>query len=138
MKKAVIVLLGCLPFLLGRAQDWAMMHYWPPLLLISCLMLLLWGGLSSLALKLMIDDKKALLLLNTPAIAVLLLILVQEWGFGAYWSNGIGLYSQLFFLPLLSLGYRLTFWSTTVVPAYVAAFLLMALTSFFIFQSKKS
>ena len=137
-KKLLILLLGCTPFLIGRLQDWMMMNFFPPLLLISFLMLLLWGVFSHLSLRMMEGKKQSLLLLNTPAVIVLILILVQEWIFGAYWLNFIGVYTQMFYLPLISLGYRLTFWAHTVVPAYIAAFILMVLTSVFVYKQSKS
>ena len=133
--KLFIFLLGCSPFLLGRIQDWLMMSLLGvPLLFLSVLMLLFWGYLSHLSLNLMNSDWKALILLNTPATIDLLLVLVQEWLVGAYWMNRIGGYSQLFYLPLLSFGFQLTPWAHTVSPAYIAAFLLMAGTSTFIYK----
>ncbi len=135
--KFVILLLGCSPFMIGRLCDWAIFNIPAyPHLLISVLMLLFWAYLSIFTLKLMNNNKKALLLLNTPAIVNLLLVIVQEWIFGAYWMNYIGIYSQLFFLPLIGLGFRLVPWAHSVPPAYIAAFFLMALTSFLFYKKK--
>ena len=137
-EKLLVLLMGCSPFLIGRLQDFVMMNTFIPLTFISCLMLLLWGGFGMLSLSLMNDRKTALLLLNTPAAVVLLLILVQEWVVGAYWFNFVGTYTQMFYLPLISLGFRLTFWADTVVPAYIAAFILLILTSVFVYMKKKA
>ena len=138
-RKFLILLLGCTPFLIGRVQDWLMMNLLGvPLMLISVLMLLFWGYLSHVSLRMSNYDWKALLLLNVPAAIDLLLVLIQEWGFGAYWMNRIGGYSQLFYLPLLSLGFRLTPWAHSVPPAYIAAFILMTAASVFVYKTNKA
>ncbi len=77
-KKLFILLMGCIPFLIGRAQDWLMMNYFPPLMLISILMLLFWGVLSVFSLQMMNGDKQALFLLNAPAALDLILILCRN------------------------------------------------------------
>lgn len=138
-RKFLILLLGCTPFLIGRIQDWLMMNLLGvPLMLISVLMLLFWGYLSHVSLRMSNYDWKALLLLNAPAAIDLLLVLIQEWGFGAYWMNRIGGYSQLFYLPHLSLGFRLTPWAHSVPSAYIAAFLLMTAASVFVYKTNKA
>lgn len=137
-EKLLVLLMGCSPFLIGRLQDFVMMNTFIPLTFISCLMLLLWGGFGVLALRFMNERKTSLLLLNTPAAVVLLLILVQEWVVGAYWFNFVGTYTQMFYLPFISLGFRLVFWADTVVPAYIAAFILLILTSVFVYMKKKA
>ena len=137
-EKLLVLLMGCSPFLIGRLQDFVMMNTFIPLTFISCLMLFLWGGFGMLSLSLMNERKTSLLLLNTPAAVVLLLILVQEWIVGAYWFNFVGTYTQMFYLPFISLGFRLTFWADTVVPAYIAAFILLILTSVFVYMKKKA
>ena len=138
-RKFLILLLGCTPFLIGRIQDWLMMNLLGvPLMLISVLMLLFWGYLSHVSLRMSNYDWKALLLLNAPAAIDLLLVLIQEWGFGAYWMNRIGGYSQRFYLPHLSLGFQLTPWAHSVPPAYIAAFLLMTAASVFVYKTNKA
>lgn len=137
-EKLLVLLMGCSPFLIGRLQDFMMMNTFIPLTFISCLMLLLWGGFGMLSLNLMNERKTALLLLNTPAAVVLLLILVQEWVVGAYWFNFVGTYTQMFYLPFISLGFRLVFWADTAVPAYIASFILLILTSVFVYMKKKA
>lgn len=139
-QKLLILLLGCSPLLLGRLQDFCMTNLmWNvPLLLITALMLLLWAFLSNSALYLLDGKKIALFLLNAPAVVTLALILVQEWIFGAYWMNSIGIYSQLFYLPLISLGFRLTFWANSIPPAYITAFLTMILVSVLVYKKKKT
>ena len=65
-------------------------------------------------------------------LAVLALVLFQELALGRYWFNALGIASQMFFLPFLSLGFaaadplaELFLSSMRVWPAYLAAWLLM-------------
>lgn len=126
MRKVVLFLLGLTPFFFGGLQNWVMTKYMDvqlPYFLIGVGLLMVWfsfafffGGK---------DGKQTVLWMNLPGGVVLGLLFMQEVILCAYWRNAIGLWTQLFFLPLVNLGFRLTFWAHTVFPAYTAAFLLL-------------
>lgn len=130
MRKLGLVLAGLTPFLFGGIQNWAMMKYMDavmPFKLIGAGFLLLW---LCFALALGTDwEKQTVFLLNLPAFVVLLLIFVQEVILSAYWRNAAGMWTQLFFLPLLHTGFALTSWTHSVFPAYAASFALMVCAS---------
>ena len=130
--KLLAILLGFIPYGLGRLMDWSMMEYsdtLPPLKLIAFAVLLLWGILAYL-LRFRLTTKDTILFLNVIPALNLLLIAIQELILKAYWPNMLGIMTQLYYLPLLNLSYGLTFWAHTVFPAYCAAFLLMGIVSF--------
>lgn len=137
MKKLALFLMGCTPFFWGRLMDWALWTLFdealPPLLFpLSALALLgLWAAAACL---LGAGDRgplATLLPLDLPALAVLVLLGVQEGLLHAYLPGPVGIGTQLFFLPLVNLGATLTAWlpSISVFPAYCAAFLLLLAAS---------
>ena len=134
MKKWMLPLAGLLPLVLGVLLDRAMMTVFfdvtPPLRLIGILTLGVWFGLAFLLGGWAGDPRQAAALLNLPALLVLVLLGVQELALHAYWQNLAGVLTQLFFFPLLSLGFALTGWSQSVFSAYCAAFLLLAAASY--------
>lgn len=71
-------------------------------------------------------DGVALVVLGTAGIHELVL--------GAYFSNAAGIWTQLYYLPLLQLGFSLTSWSSRVFTADAAAWLLMAAASYLGFR----
>ena len=73
---------------------------------------------------------KVVLFQNLVSAVVFVLICVQMLGSGRFWPGILGSLSQMFHLPFLSLGARLTNWSGSLWPAYCAAFILMLLVSF--------
>lgn len=133
MKKITMIIIGFIPFLIGGILNGIMLKaptILPPLLLIGILYLLLWGFGAN---RLRPHSKNTLTLLvcmNAPAGIVLILLGIQEILLGQYFSNAVGLWTQYFYLPLLSIGYQLTFWSTSAFAAYCASFLLMIVTAF--------
>ena len=68
--------------------------------------------------------------MNGVALLVLVLLGIQELVLGAYFSNAAGIWTQLYFLPLLQLGFSLTSWSSRVFAADAAACLLMVAVSY--------
>lgn len=70
----------------------------------------------------------SLLLVNLPACLVLLLQLFQEMILGQYWEGLLGLATQFYSLPILSISFTLTFWAHQVWAAYMIGFLLMIIT----------
>lgn len=128
----LLIVLGALPLPLGYLMSW-MMTQNPdlrlPYTLISVGFLLLWGVISFVARSFVKDSRKVVLFLHLFPLLDLLLLGIQELILHAYWRGLVGSLSQFFYLPLLSLGYRLTTWSHTTFSAYCAAFLLMAAVS---------
>lgn len=128
MKRFVLFCAGLLPFLLGGAVNWMVWNieaYLPPILLCNILTLALWAAIGYAAVKLDVSRKACMFWLHIPATVMLALLAVQELLLQGYWSNFIGQWSQFFYLPLLSLAFRLTEWSSSMIVTYVAAYLLM-------------
>ena len=134
MLEFTLTLAGLLPFAAGYGMHW-MMTVYPdvrlPYGLIGLAFLLLWGGISFLA---GIFARRTPLLsiacMNGVALLVLVLLGIQELVLGAYFSNAAGIWTQLYFLPLLQLGFSLTSWSSRVFAADAASCLLMAAVSY--------
>lgn len=119
---------GFLPFALGHIQNCLMLSNADavlPYTLISVLFLFLWAFLAFLLNKRGKRTKQTLLFLNLPAAAVLALLGVQELLLHRYWANAIGIWTQIFYLPLVNLGALLTGWSHSLFAAYAASFLLI-------------
>ena len=134
---AIAFILGVLPFLVGGIQNWYMLTYVDsavdsalPYGSISLVVLLLWGCIAFLLNYNCRRTKEIVVSLNFIAALDLLLIGIQELILHAYWMNLVGKWSQLFYLPMINLGFNLTNWSHSVFPAYVACFILMVAVSF--------
>ncbi len=129
----ILVVLGVLPFAVGNIQNYYMLiytHSLPPYALISASFFLVWGCIAFILNKNGKRTKQIVIFLNLIAALDLLLVGAQELIFHAYWSNIIGLWSQLFYLPLIHLGFSLTKFSHSVFPAYAASFILMICAAF--------
>ena len=125
---AILMILGLLPFALGGFLNWFMMAnsgLLPNLVTIGFAALVIWGAIAFAVKPYVKSIKKTVIGLNLPAFAVLILVGVQELILHAYWQNAVGAWTQLFYLPLIDLGFRLTPWSHGVFSAYCAAFVLM-------------
>jgi len=128
----LLIALGCLPFAFGGVLNWYMLQYvdtTPPLFLIGVLFLVLWSAIAFLMWPRMESTRKTVLWLHLAALLVLILLGVQELIVGAYWSNAVGLWTQLFYLPVIPIGFSLTMWSGSMLPAYLVSFGLMAVVS---------
>lgn len=126
----ILLALGFLPLGAGLLFERFILAYppdqVPPFFLIGLLFLLLWGLLAFFAAGREGHGLRAAILLNIPALLFLVLNGVQILLLGAYWSNVLGHWSQLFFLPVLNLGSRLAFWLPSSFAHLIAAFVLMA------------
>ena len=98
--------------------------------LIAILFLLIWGAIAFFVRPRVAGVRTLAVCLNLAAGIDLILVGVQELVLGAYWSNPAGLWTQLYYLPLMNLGFTLTPWSHSVFSAYCAAFLLMLAATF--------
>ena len=124
--------LGVFPFLIGGIQNWYMLTYVDSVLpygFISLAVLLLWGCIAYLLNDRYHRTKSIVISLNLIATLVLLLLGIQELMLHAYWMNLVGKWSQLFYLPMINLGFSLTNWGHSVFAAYVACFILMVAVS---------
>lgn len=124
---------GALPFLIGGVQNWYMLTYMDSVLpygLISLAMLLLWGCIAFFLHNRNQKTAEIVISLNLIPALDLLLVGVQELIYHAYWANRVGLWSQLFYLPMINLGVKFTIGSHSMFPAYAACFVLMAAVSF--------
>ena len=130
---AALLILGALPFAVGRIQDWHMstslyssLPYW----VISLAFLSAWGFLGFLMNGNGKRTKQIVIFLNLIAALDLVLVGIQILVIHSYWPNGIWIWTQLFYLPVLNLGFRLTSWSHGVFPAHAAGFILMVDVTF--------
>lgn len=128
----LLLLCGGLPLALGLLEN-RFMTVHPDILLpyklLGILFLLLWGLIAFLGGKRTSNSKSCVAALNLLPLAVLLLLGLQELVLKAYWPNVIGLWTQLFYLPLIPIGFVLTRWSHVVFSAYCASFLLLLAAS---------
>ena len=126
--KIFLLLLGGLPFAIGGWLNHIMLsssNTLPPLFFIGIVCLILWGFIAFVAKSFIEENKEIVIRLNLIAAVVLVLVTVQEVVLHAYWFNFVGVWSQLYYLPLLNVGFTLTSWSSSVFPAYVVSFGLM-------------
>ena len=110
MKKQASFLLGLIPLACGWILNYVMMLPFfngIMLFIVNAGLLFLW---SYLAYRTRHFDRSALshtLKMNTVGLIFLALVLIQQLSVGHYWPNVIGLSAQFYFLPCLSLGYRI-------------------------------
>lgn len=124
--------LGAIPLLAGVLMDSFLMAFQNtvlPFRLIAVVFLVGWGAIAFHWEPKVQKLWKVVLLHNLISAAVFVLICVQQLGTGQFWSGPVGAWSQLYHLPVLSLGYFLTKWSTSSFPAYIASFLLLGTAS---------
>jgi hypothetical protein len=133
MKKAILLISGLIPFLMGYLMNWSILTMFfdvnVPYALISIITLVIWGLLGYFLSGYSGTHKQTVILMNLPAFIVLILIAVQLLVFKAYWLNIIGLAVQIFYLPFLNISFLLTSWSHSMLAAYIAAFILMVAAS---------
>lgn len=133
MKKIIVILFGCVPFLIGGLLNWGMIIYMTrvrfPYIVFGVMMLLLWTFAAYVLCKKAKKPLETLILFNLPAFIVLALIMVQELILGSYWLNFFGLLTQVFYLPIISIASRIagmTLKTITMTPVYSISFVLMA------------
>lgn len=129
----ISVLLGALPFAFGGALNWYLLSHAEAVLpyrVIGIGFLLIWGGLGFLLNGKGMHTKKTVLALNLIPFADLVLLAVQELVLREYWRGSIGIWSQLFYLPMVNLGATLTSWSHSMFAVYAVSFLLMVCVSY--------
>lgn len=130
--QVILVVLGLIPFAFGGFMNWIMMTYSntiPPFALYSIVTLLIWAAIAFIVKPYIKNTTKIILGLNLVAFIVLVLVGIQELLLHAYWQNFIGIWTQFYYLPLLSISFRLTDWSHSVFGAYCMAFLLMVIAT---------
>lgn len=119
---------GFIPFATGLImQNWmdANPDILPPYTAIGLCFLLVWAGSAFLAKRCISDTKTVLIGLHCIPCFVLLLLGVQELLLSRYFPNAIGVWTQCFYLPLLSIGSRLTPMFHTFFAVHCVCFLLM-------------
>lgn len=111
MKRIFLLMFSFLPAAAGYLLNYGMMTHmdrnWP-LGIIGLAVLAVWFLFGYLARYLEPKPIPALLLGNGGALLCFLLMFVQEVVFRAYAPNILGLFPQMFFLPLLYWGSRVT------------------------------
>ncbi len=128
----ILLAMGLLPLLLGFFLNRYMMNLavaTPVLLGAAILLLALWGAVSFLAVRAGNGMGKVLALLHLIPLLALALVLVQLVVLGSFFPNPLGIWPQLYYLPLMEVGFRLVRWSGSMALAYAACFLLLAAAS---------
>lgn len=130
MRKPVMLLMGLMPFAVGYIES-VLLNWtnFPAQLWVSVVLLAGWGAI---AFALYAEGDSAFwntALLQIPAGVVLALLLYQELVRGAYWGNTAGVLTQVYYFPVLALGFSFTQAFSRVWPAYIACFVLMALAA---------
>ena len=120
IKRAFLVLIGFIPLLLfGHYLHHLLMTTFfyreAPFFLISVAVIAAWFVFGIISVKLVGSKKEAVLLLNASAFVVLMLILFQEWVLGSFWLNQVGLTTQMFYLPVVRLGFLIS----KVIPRFI-------------------
>ena len=134
MKKLLLVLIGLIPFGLGFAMNsWLMDN--PnsilPFRLIGILFLVFWVSVGFITCKYAKTPYHSAVILHLPALFVLLLVMYQDIVLEEYWSNLLGLATQVYYLPLINLSSFIFSYTMTgglfvqMSTATVVAFLLM-------------
>lgn len=133
MKRVIVLLFGCVPFLIGGLLHWGITTVLPnvgfPYLVFGILFLALWSLAAYALCKNVKKPLETLILFNLPAFIVLVLIIVQEVILGSYWSNFIGMMVQVFYLPVINIVSRLVVLvlrKITMTPIYSISFVMMA------------
>ena len=106
MKKFLLFLIGLIPFVLGFAMNsWLMNN--PnsilPFRLIGILFLVFWVWVGFITCKYAKTSYHSAVIIHLPAIFVLLLVMYQDMVLEEYWSNLLGLATQVYYLPLINL-----------------------------------
>lgn len=136
MKKVInilAVIIGMLPFVVGGVLNKVMIvqsEHLLPMTMIGLVFCISWGIVAFVFQNKIGNVKRVVVLMNAIAGVDLLLLGIQELVVHAYWSNVIGMWSQLFYLPLIKIAFLFTRWSHTMFAAYIASFLLMVVISF--------
>lgn len=128
--RLLLILLGLLPFAIGGLMNWYIIsqNAVPSFFLIALLVLLIWGGIAFWGRR-RLEAAQVIFSLNLAPFLVLLLLAVQELVFHAYWFNPVGVWTQIFYLPLMSVSFTLTVWSHSSFTAYGTAFILLVAAS---------
>lgn len=132
MKKFALLLIGCIPFLIGWFIDRFLIHFIAgafPLFIVGILLLAVWFASAYFLGQGAGGTVWTAVLLNLPALLILVLVGVQELALHAYWRNFVGIWTQIFYLPLLHIGFTLSTWSHRVFTAYCIGFVLLAAAS---------
>jgi hypothetical protein len=131
MKKMTLLSVGIIPFFIGYGMNYLMLdpffYMVLPYELIGIAFLIVWFFVGRYSYKLVGTRKAATILGNSIAFIVLLLIIYQEYIHGQYWMNQVGLATQFYYLPLISLAFIFTRMFHTMPPSYIAAFLMMCI-----------
>lgn len=123
---------GLVPFVLGWLTNGYILanpEKVPPLLPIAVATLVLWGALAFWFRGKLAKTGPIVLLMNLIPAVILVLLGVQELVFGAYWGGLPGIWTQLYYLPLLNLGASLAPWASFPIVLYTICFLLLAAAS---------
>jgi len=133
MITAWLIIAGALPYLFGGLLNWYM-NLRPEAVWIFPLAvaftLAVWAVLSFMAFRPDGRIGRVVISLNFIAFVDLLLVAAQELVLKSYWPNTIGIYTQLFYLPVLDAGFALTRWTSSMFWSYLASFVLLLAASF--------
>ena len=130
--KLLVVGFSLLPFLFGWLINLAVMkiEFYPVFIISGVALLLLWAGIAYLTRPYCKSNKETILLLNTVAAVVLILLGIQDLILNAYLPNGIGIWTQFYYLPLLrAVSIFSKFFTSSVFVMYCIEFVLLITAS---------
>ncbi len=113
MKKIIVFITGFSPLLIGYGVNQFITYSNSTRLgtilnIISIIFLLYWGWLGFLFGRFLHSDLRAALFCNMAAFITLVLVLIQELVNKQYWNNSLGLATQFFYLPAMSMTFKIT------------------------------
>lgn len=131
----VLLFCGLCPFVIGYLLNYILLAfnlYGVVSFVIGILFFLYWGFIGYISYNYVKSAISSFILGNSFAIIGLVLIIFQEVALKKYWPNIIGMAPQMFYLPTLSITYKIeqTFFFVPIHyiwVSYCLSFLLMAL-----------
>jgi hypothetical protein len=130
MKKLIVLITGFSPLLIGYELNQFITYSTSPRLgtilnVISIIFLLYWGWLGFLFSRLLHSDFIAAFFCNLAAFITLVLVLIQELVNKQYWNNSLGLATQFFYLPAMSMAYKITPYLHYIWQSVIISLILM-------------
>lgn len=98
--------------------------------LIGIVFIVMWGSLGFVSSKFQKNIKISFAITHLPIFLALILNLYQDIILEYYMIGIIGRVSQYFYLPILNIAYRLTYWSYNDGVAFITGFIIMCLAYF--------
>lgn len=131
MKKIFVLIAGLTPFLIGYVLNFIFIklsfNFATIAYIVSVVFFLYWGLLGFVFSKFTSSKVYTLAISHSPALLVLLLVLIQELISKRYWNNILGVATQFFYLPTIVVSSKVTgfFPVNQMWKTYIMSFILM-------------